>query len=219
MINRIKNTMSRIMAYGGYVLSSAFNADPTLPAVQVEVSNIIVNGNNRSKVPVAYPYGFGAIPPPNLQILLINPGQNGQNPIIIGALDSPGAGFSYTPQPSESYNYNKNWLLTYQLGGIIAYKNNDTTSYQATLPSGEWMNKILTDIISRLGAIESFINNHEHTAGTYTAPSGGGPVAGVSGMVVSPITDDPDLGKKVRQKTLEDAHGSGALIFLIGYAF
>ena len=193
MISKIKDIINRIVAYGGYISSAIFNTDSKLPAVQAQVNNIVVNGNNRGNVPIAYPYGYGAVPPPNLQVLLINPGQNGQNPIIIGALDSPGNGFSYIPQTSESYNYSKNWLLVYRNDGIIAYKNNDTTSYQATLPSGEWMNKIFTDIITRLNAIESFNNSHTHTQGSYTAPSGGGPVTGTSGSVVSPMPDDPDL--------------------------
>lgn len=179
-INWVK-TRSLILA--GFIKNAKFNNDGN-PSVTTDVNNVTVIGNNRQNVACVFPYGYFSVPKDGVNAVLLNTGDTGSNPLVLGVL----VGFDnlpYTPKPGEGGLFSDNWLLVQQNDAIRAYKIDDA-DYNATLPSGEWLGKYLTDILNRLDAIDEYLNTHTHT-GVQTG-------TGVSG-IANPITPDPNIDK------------------------
>ncbi|MFN8770049.1 MAG: hypothetical protein ACK5Z5_02700 [Neisseriaceae bacterium] len=179
-INWIK---TRSLVLAGYIKNARFNSSNNC-CVTCDVINISVIGNNRQNVPCIFPYGYISVPKDGINGLLLNTGDTGSNPVLLGVV----VGFDnlpYSLKAGESALFSDNWLLTQQNDAIRAYKIDDK-SYSATLPSGEWLAKYLTDILNRLDTIETYLNNHTHK----------GVKAGTddSGKA-SPITPDPNISK------------------------
>jgi hypothetical protein len=175
-INWIK-TRSLILV--GYIKNGRFNSNG-MCSVTCDVINISIIGNNRQDVPCIFPYGYISVAKDGVNSLLLNTGDTVSNPVLVGVV----VGFKQLPynlKAGESALYSDNWLLVQQNDAIRADK-----SYSATLPSGEWIGKYLTDIVNRLDAIEQYLNNHTHK----------GVKAGTddSGKA-SPITPDPNISK------------------------
>lgn len=147
--------------------------------------NIRANNYNLSNIITLTPYGQGGFPVPGIKGMLIPDQQSNKNAYYcVGFSCSIPPGTPYTPIQGESWSYSSNYMLTQQNTSITAYRINDAT-YYATLPSGEWMNKIFTDIISRLDSLETSYNTHVHT-GVSTGSSN-------SGTPLVPLLPDPDL--------------------------
>lgn len=179
-INWVK-TRSLILA--GFIKNAKFNNDGD-PSVTTDVNNVTVIGNNRQNVACVFPYGYFSVPKDGVNAVLLNTGDTGSNPLVLGVL----VGFDnlpYTPKPGEGGLFSDNWLLVQQNDAIRAYKI-DSGEYSATLSSGEWLGKYLIDILTRLNAIDSYLNTHTHT-GVQTG-------TGVSGTA-NPITPDPNIDK------------------------
>ncbi len=179
-INWVK-TRSLILA--GFIKNAKFNNDGN-PSVTTDINNITVIGNNRQDVACVFPCGYFSVPKDGANAVLLNTGDTGSNPLLLGVV----VGFNnlpYTLKPGESGLFSDNWLLVQQNDAIKAYKIDDA-SYGATLSSGEWVGKYLTDILKRLDAIDDYLNNHTHT-GVQTG-------TGVSG-IANPIPPDPNIDK------------------------
>ncbi len=179
-INWVK-TRSLILA--GFIKNARFNDDGS-PGVTTDINNITVVGNNRQNISCIFPYGYFSVPKDGINAVLLNTGNTGSNPLLLGVL----VGFDklpYTPKPGESGLFSDNWLLVQQNDAIRAYKIDDE-EYSATLASGEWLGKYLTDILNRLDAIDEYLNTHTH-AGVQT----GGGISGIA----NPIKPDPNMGK------------------------
>jgi len=186
-LNWVK-TRSVILA--GFIKDAKFNNDGN-PAVTSSVNNITVIGNNRQNVAYVMPYGFFSVPKNGVNAIIINPGDTGGNPLVIGTI----VGFEdlpYTPKPGESGNFSDNWLLVYQNDAVRAYKIDDP-DYAATLPSGEWLGKYLTNILNRLETVEKYLNTHTHTK-----VQSGTDVSGIP----NPIIPDENIAKD--KKSIKD---------------
>ncbi|MCE3267803.1 MAG: hypothetical protein K0R49_55 [Burkholderiales bacterium] len=180
-INWVK---TRSLILSGFIKNARFNNDGN-PSVTTNVNNINVIGNNRQNVACVFPHGYFSVPKDGVNAVLLNTGDTGSNPLVLGVL----VGFDnlpYTAKPGESGQFSDNWLLVQQNDAIRAYKLDDE-EYNTTLPSGEWLGKYLTDILNRLGTIEEYLNNHTH-AGVQTG-------SGISGAATSPIAPDPNIDK------------------------
>ncbi|MDQ5920954.1 MAG: hypothetical protein QG673_1010 [Pseudomonadota bacterium] len=177
-INWVK-TRSWVLA--GFIKNARFNNDGS-PSVTADVNNVTVIGNNRQSVACLFPYGYFSVPKDGVNAVVLNTGDTGSNPLVIGVL----VGFQnlpYTPQPGEGGLFSDNWLLAQQNDAIRAYKI-DAATYRATLPCGEWLGKYLTDILNRLDVIEKYLNTHTHSG----VETGGG----ISG-IANPIEPDTNI--------------------------
>lgn len=175
---------TRFMMLIGKCKNSKFNNDGSSTNVTSDINNIVVVNNNRQNVPYMFPYGFCGLPNDNAATVILNSGVYCTHPIVIGQLTAQ-QDLPYTLQKGESFNYSNKWMFTYQNSGIMAYKIG--TQYKATLPSGEWIGKYLTDVMTLVIELINYIANHEHAAGTLVA----GNIA-VTGDTGSPIEKTPD---------------------------
>ncbi|MBP9741919.1 MAG: hypothetical protein KBD37_01025 [Burkholderiales bacterium] len=174
---------TRSMVLAGFIKNAKFNNDGS-SCVTADVNNITIVGNNRQNVACVFPYGYFSVPKDGTNTVVLNTGDTGSNPLMIGVL----IGFDnlpYTPQAGESGLFSDNWILAQQNYAIRAYKIDDT-GYRATLPCGEWLGKYLTDILTRLDSIEQYLNTHTHSG----VQTGGG----ISG-IASPIEPDPNIAQ------------------------
>lgn len=174
---------TRSMILAGFIKNSQFNDDGG-PAVTTDIKNITVIGNNRQNVPCIFPYGYFSVPKTGTNAILLNTGKTGGNPLLLGVM----VGFyklPYKPKSGESGLFSDNWILAQQNDAIRGYKLDDK-EYRATLASGEWIGKYLTDVLNRLTVIEKYLNTHTHTG----VQIGGG----VSGTA-NPIKPDPNIDK------------------------
>lgn len=179
-INWVK-TRSLILA--GFIRNARFNNNGN-PSVTSDIHNITVIGNNRQNVACIFPYGYFSVPKNGINAVLLNTGDTGSNPLLLGVV----VGFNnlpYIPKAGESGLFSDNWLLVQQNEAIRAYKI-DNKEYSATLASGEWLGKYLTDILNRLDTLETYLNTHTHV-GVQTGQ-------GVSG-VPNPLIPDPNISK------------------------
>jgi hypothetical protein len=179
-INWIK---TRSLVLAGFIKNGKFN-NSGICNVTADINNISVIGNNRQNVPCIFPYGYISVPKDGINALLLNTGDTGSNPVLLGVV----VGFNdlpYTLKTGESALFSDNWLLVQQNDAIRAYKIDDK-SYSATLPSGEHLGKYLIDILNRLDTIETYLNNHKHK----------GVKAGNDDTdKANPITPDPNISK------------------------
>lgn len=174
---------TRSMILAGFIKNARFNIDGR-PSVTADIKNITVIGNNRQNAAFVFPYGFFSVPKDGVNAIVVNPGNTGGNPLVIGVV----VGFDKLPyifKAGESGLFSDNWILAQQNEAIKAYKI-DNSDYSATLPSGEWLGKYLTDILNRLDSIETYLNTHTHT-GVETG-------SGISG-IANPIASDPNIAK------------------------
>lgn len=179
-INWVK---SRSLVLAGFIKNARFNNDGN-PSVITDVRNVTVIGNDRQNVACIFPYGYFSVPKDGVNAILLNTGDTGSNPLLLGVL----VGFDnlpYTPKPGECGLFSDNWLLMQQNDAIRAYKIDDA-GCSATLASGEWLGKYLSDILSRLDSLEAYLNTHTHTG-----VKAGTDISGIA----NPITPDPNITK------------------------
>lgn len=148
-----------------------------------EFTDIRAKGYNISGITIMSPYGQGSVPLNGIQGLLVPLNESNKTYVNMGFVqvipDIP-----YTFNAGDSWSFSQNYVLAYQNSGIIAYRISDD-SYNATLISGQWTNKILTDIITRLNDLETYLNTHVHIGVTTGS--------GSSGIPAVLLPDDPDL--------------------------
>ena len=183
---------TRAIILAGAVKGAKFNSDGN-PAVTSDINNITVVGNNRQNVIHVFPYGFMSVPKNGVNAVILNTGESGGNPLVIATI----VGFDkdklpYKLQPGDSFNFSDNWLLVQQNDAVKAYKIDDK-NYSATLCSGEWLGKYLTNILNRLEAVENYLNTHTHTK-----VQSGTDISGIP----NPIMPDPNIAKD--KKSIKD---------------
>lgn len=137
----------RTLPYTGKSSHAIFSNDGTTPSVTMTVNNVVVQGNVRNNTIVAFPYGFCSVPTNNTQMVILNTGILGQSPIAIGSVAPIQS--NIVCLAGESFNYSNSWILKYSNTGLLAYFRS-TPAFVATLPNGEFIGKILTDIITSL---------------------------------------------------------------------
>jgi hypothetical protein len=146
-------------------------------------TNIRTKGYSLSTINIAPPYGQFSVPPAGLKGVLVPIEDSNKLYANVGFLNSLPP-IPYTPAVGDSGQYSLNYCMVQNSTGIMAYRISDN-SYSATLINGNWANKILTDIITRLNQIESLYNSHVHSG----VQTGGG----TSAVPVVLMPDDPDL--------------------------
>lgn len=146
-------------------------------------TNIRTKGYTLSTVNITPPYGQFSVPPAGLRGVLVPIEDSNKLYATVGFLNSLPP-IPYTPVAGDSGQYSLNYCMVQNSTGIMAYRISDN-SYSATLINGNWANKILTDIITRLTQIESLYNNHTHSGVTTGS--------GTSGAPVVPMPDDSAL--------------------------
>ncbi len=109
--------------------------------------NVRANGYNPTNIITLSPYGQGSFPVPGIRGMLIPDQDSNKAYYNVGFSNTLPPGTSYTPVEGESWDFSQNYVLAYMNMGIMAYRVNDDV-YHATLISGEWVNKILSDIIA-----------------------------------------------------------------------
>lgn len=122
-------------------------------------TNMRANDYSPENIIILSPYGHGSFPVNGLKGMLIPDQDSGKNAYYCAGFSSNFPPISYTFQQGESWNFSQNYVLVCQNNGLITYRINDT-AYQATLISGEWTNKILSDLIQDNNTyIRQYINN------------------------------------------------------------
>lgn len=179
-INWIK---TRSIVLAGFIKNARFNTDGSA-AVTADINNVLVKGNSRQNIPCVFPYGYLSVPKDGVNAIMLNTGESGSNPLLLGTIVGMNK-LPYSLKSGESCQFSNNWLLVQQNEAICAYKINNA-EYKATLASGEWLGKYLTDILNRLQTIEQYLNTHTH-AGVQTG-------TGISG-IAKPIAPDENIAK------------------------
>lgn len=181
--SRLTSKIKKSLIMAGFIKSAKLNTNGKA-SVTSDIKNIAVKGNNRQDVVLVMPSGYFGIPHDGTNVVLIDTGDIGANPIALGVL-VPLKELPYTPKQGEAGLLSDNWMLVQQNDAIKAFKLDDK-SYSATLCRGESVGKYLFDILSRLDTIDTHLNTHTH-AGVTTGN-------GVSG-IAQPILPDSNLTK------------------------
>jgi len=191
MFKRDKTTI--ILPYTGKVTSGVYSK--TSIAMTVTVNNIVVSQNQRQNAPVVAPYNEISYPHDNTTAIVSNTGTLGQSPIVLGYIQS--ALFTNIDlQPGETIKYSDNWLIKYGNNGITAsfIQNN---AYNATLPSGEWLGKFITDLINDNNVVlRNYINEQINlflTTHTHSGVQTGGGTSGTAIQTITNITQNNSL--------------------------
>lgn len=117
----------------------------TLKFITGTFTNIRTKGNAMDSISILSPYGHSGLPITNMNAF-ISPAEDSNKQYFCLGFQNTMPPVPYTPVMGESWNFSKVYTLMYKNIGLVAYRNNDT-GYHATLVSGEWMGKILTDLI------------------------------------------------------------------------
>jgi hypothetical protein len=122
------------------------------------------------KVPVAYPYGYCSIPPKNANAIISN--------MSVGNSNSMVTGFLYPSLPSAlSLIENEGESIWFSNGiGINLLNNNLSIKYgtsTCSLPSGEDIGTILSDILSQLKEICTKLNANATVFNAHTHSGNG----------------------------------------------
>ncbi len=118
----------------------------TLKFITGTFNNIRAKGNPVDSVSVLSPYGHGSFPVTNMNAFISPVEDSNKQYFCLGFQNVIPPIDGFTPVEGESWNFSKKYTLVYYNTGLIAYRN-EAGTYQATLVSGEWMGKILTDLI------------------------------------------------------------------------
>lgn len=148
-------------------------------------TNMRANGYQVENITMTTTYGVGGIPPDGLSGLLI-PIEGSNKSYVCAGFGQVIPNINYSFNSGESwltsapYFTNPGYTLIMQSSGVIVYRiiNPNHLPFYATLPSGEWMNKILGDLLNDNNSVlRDYINNtivSIFNAHTHIAPSGGG---------------------------------------------
>ena len=170
-----------------------------LPFITSIFGNVSSVGNNVSDVTQCTEYGSGSYPMGYYNSYLVTIEDSRRSVVSLGFSQSIPQS-PYTPNEGESWRFSQKYIMYMQNNGIMAYRITDPTNtvpnnYSATLISGEWVNKIVKDLIEDNNVtlrtfinqtLQTFINdsftNHIHY---YTTP------ATVTGKIVVPVSYTP----------------------------
>ncbi len=164
------NSPSPIMSALQSAVTSVFGA---VKFITGTFTNIRAKGYNITNIPILSPYGQGSIPVTNLKGVLIPLDHSNKSYVNCGfhIVVPP---IPYTFSTGESWSNSQNYVLAYQKNGIIGYRVSDT-GYSATLPSGEWVGKLVSDLIADNNTtlrnyineqINFFLRTHVHSGVT-----------------------------------------------------
>lgn len=162
MINKIKDHLFKVGRNLVSITNTTFRStyddsgNQVGMSIQANVKNYLAQNYNFSNVSILTPYGFMSIPP-DQTVMEIKPlGLSNQNPSLGNAVNVIPSSYVQIidPKLGDSLLFCNNWVLKVSIDGILA-KFFQNPSYSATLISGEWANKIDTDIIN---SIISLIN-------------------------------------------------------------
>jgi len=181
------------MIYNGYSIKATYNGitQPTYWATTALLNYNTINGYVKINVPVITPYGYISVPEDNTGCAYAGIG-NFQAAAIIGYnnIQPSDSNVPSTLTKGEICLVSKgNYAFSIQNNKLyITFTNGNHTVINTRVTIDENVNTILIDTIAEITALEDKVNdliskynNHTHTPGSYTAPSGGGPITGISG--------------------------------------
>ena len=78
---------------------------------------------------------------------------------------------SYNPQPGDVWYSSSNFVIYLTSAGLIAYRIQQPTVSElpCSIPNGDWVAKILKDVLADLQTIKSDYNTHYHVGSPSTA--------------------------------------------------
>ncbi len=177
------------------IVNAAFSVFNGRQVVQAQSNNAYTTGYTINNILMTTPYGMYALPNDNTNATLIPINGSPKALQCIGFTQSLPADSPITLAQGEFTYASNNWSLNWNNDGLRANKL-DNADYLATLISGEWANKIMSNLINDNNSvlrnyinntINAFLTSHVHSPGTFTA--GGDPVLGVSGAATTSVTN------------------------------
>jgi hypothetical protein len=179
------NSASPIMVVIKNAIVSMFGS---ISFITGQFVNIRAKGYNITNIPVLSPYGHGSIPVSNQKGLLI-PLDNSNKSYVNCGYHTVIPPIPYTFEAGEAWSNSQNYVLAYQKNGIIGYRVNDN-SFSATLPNGEWVGKLVSDLIADNNTtIREYINEQINLFLRTHVHSGVTTGTGVSGTATDIIPD------------------------------
>lgn len=181
------NSASPIMVAIKSAIANMFGA---ISFVTGEFMDIRAKGYNITNIPILSPYGHGSIPVSYQKGLLI-PLDNSNKSYVNCGYHTVIPPIPYTFEAGEAWSNSQNYVLAYQKNGIIGYRVNDN-SFSATLPNGEWVGKLVSDLIADNNTtIREYINEQINVFLTTHVHAGVTTGMGTSGPATDIITDIP----------------------------
>lgn len=177
------------------IVKAAFSIFKGRQVVTAQANNAYTTGYTINNILMTTPYGMYALPNDNTNATLIPINGSPKALQCIGFTQSLPSDSPINLVTGEFAYASNNWALVWNNDGLRANKLNNP-DYLATLISGEWANKIMSDLINDNNSVlrnyinntvNAFLTSHVHSPGTFTA--GGDPVLGVSGTATTSVTN------------------------------
>lgn len=146
--------------FAGYVSNPVIVKIPSVSASSAQINNMGISKNNFLNVPIVQPYGYYSRPAVGSYAVVTYLGNVYNQLFVAGFVNSLPVESNLDLAAGEAAMGSSGaYFLAAKVDRLNYFWQN---TYSATPISGEWVNKILIDLINRVNYLEGLLNGHIH---------------------------------------------------------